>query len=208
MTIPIRMTTIATTMEMEIVCFFSMPQVISKTAGAARLRPANARVPRAMRGQSQIARCVRTLDITGSNFVSLVLKELVNRESETDHRKSGPDPRHERSFRCNDRALVGQIGSLFGKNCSPIFSLVQQCSWDHPQDLRQRSSRSRASAQRHQLCGSHVHAAGPSPGATSGTKDPQWSRTANTRKTNDTSTATSVTGKRWCCPSSCTAIRV
>ena len=60
--------------------------------------------------------------ILRDNFVSLVLKELVNRESETDHRKSGPDPRHECSFGRDNRALVGWIGSLFGEDRSPSFA--------------------------------------------------------------------------------------
>jgi hypothetical protein len=29
------------------------------------------------------------------------------------------DPRHQRSFRCDDRALEGKVGSFFGENCSP-----------------------------------------------------------------------------------------
>src|SRR5260370_663848 len=39
----------------------------------------------AYEGQSQIARRLRTLDVTGGNFFGQVLKELVDAETEPDH---------------------------------------------------------------------------------------------------------------------------
>src|SRR5271169_6052454 len=70
---------------------------------------------------SQIARRLRAPNITAGNFFGLVLEELVNAEAESDHRNGGSNPCHQRSFRGDDRALKGQIGSLFGKDRSPIF---------------------------------------------------------------------------------------
>src|SRR5208282_6331776 len=71
----------------------------------------------------QIAGRLRTPNVAGGNFIGLVLEELVNAEAEPDHRNGGPNPRHQRSFRRDDRTFKGHVGSLFGENGSPIFSL-------------------------------------------------------------------------------------
>ena len=79
------MTTIATTTEMEIICCFSDAPIAFRNFRCCQAAAGQCQSPESYEAQSQIARRVRALDLTRSNFVSLVLKELVNREPETDH---------------------------------------------------------------------------------------------------------------------------
>ena len=73
------------------------------------------------KGQSQIARRLRTSDIARGKFFGKVLEELINAEAKSDHRKRRSNPCHKRSVRCHVRALDSQIRSRFGKNRCSIF---------------------------------------------------------------------------------------
>ena len=75
----------ATMTEMEIICRFSDAPIAFRNFQCCQAAPGQCQRSESYEAQSQIARRVRTLDLTRSNFVSLILKELVNRESETDH---------------------------------------------------------------------------------------------------------------------------
>src|ERR1700687_4274526 len=91
-----------------------------------------------------------------------------------------------------------------------LLALFQQGSWNHSSNMRDMKAPELDSI--HQLRAAtrlapclptptftkrvHVRAPGPAAGAATGTIDGQCSRTANTRKTNETSTAISVTGKK------------
>ncbi len=79
------MTTIATTTEMEIIfCFLDAP-IAFRNFLCCQVAAASARVPRAMRLNPRFRGACRTPDVAGGNFFGLVLEELVNGETESDH---------------------------------------------------------------------------------------------------------------------------
>jgi hypothetical protein len=101
--------------------------------------------PKGNKGHPQVAWCLRTTDVTSGDFWWQLLEEFVDGEAEPDHRERSPDPCHQCSFRRDDRAVEGQIGSLLSESRCVCF--LRSCSRCHREiSIRLRSSRASSSA--------------------------------------------------------------